>query len=163
MGVSGCGKSTTGKMLAQRHDWPFLEGDDFHPPANISKMTSGVALTDRDRVDWMDAIAKGVRASRDDVIVLACSALTPFVRYALDDMGRDVLYIHLKTDNVDMGARFAAREHFMPPELLDSQYAALSLPVDVYEFDAAQSLDTLVDAIALSVQSVMQKRKHFTA
>lgn len=136
MGVSGCGKSTVGQAFAQQNDWPYLEGDDFHPDENIQKMSSGIPLTDTDRAHWIEAICKAVNAQTVPVLVLACSALTPFVREQLDQVSRKTVYVHLKTDKVDMMGRLTARDHFMPAGLLPSQFAALSVPTGAYEFDA---------------------------
>jgi gluconokinase len=144
MGVSGCGKSTIGRALAEENDWPFLEGDQFHPAANIEKMASGTALTDKDRERWVDNMNGAVDAQAAPILVLACSALTPFVRGRLDRVDRDIIYAHLKTEHVDMVDRLTAREHFMPPELLPSQYAALSVPDGAYEFDAGNPPDVIV-------------------
>jgi gluconokinase len=143
MGVSGCGKSTVGQVLAKGSGWPFLEGDDFHPAQNIQKMSSGIALTDQDRAAWVERVCEAVNAATDPVLVLACSALTPFVRNGLNHVNRITLYVHLKTDRVDMADRLNQRDHFMPVHLLPSQYAALSLPDDVYEFVARTAPDAL--------------------
>lgn len=136
MGVSGCGKSTVGRALAQHNNWPYLEGDDFHPDENIQKMSSGTPLTDPDRASWVEAICEAVDAQTAPVLVLACSALTPFVRNRLDQVSRKTVYAHLKIDNVDMMDRLTTRDHFMPAGLLPSQLAALSVPDGAYEFDA---------------------------
>jgi len=155
MGVSGCGKSTIGASLARANGWVFLEGDDFHPAANIAKMSSGAPLTDEDRGAWIEAVRKTVIASDAAVIVLACSALTPFVRDGLNQTGRNVCYIHLSTDRVDMAARLEARDHFMPPDLLPSQYAALSVPDDAAEFDASAPPDVIISGISAHLQDVL--------
>lgn len=147
MGVSGCGKSTIGQALAKGNGWPFLEGDEFHPARNIQKMSSGIALTDQDRAAWVERICKAVNAATDPILVLACSALTPFVRDGLNHINRSPLYVHLKTDRVDMADRLNQRDHFMPANLLPSQYAALSLPDGVYEFDASTAPDALAAQI----------------
>ncbi|GHA89578.1 gluconokinase [Algimonas arctica] len=144
MGVSGCGKSTIGRALAAKNAWPFLEGDRFHPAENIEKMASGTPLTDQDRVAWMDGICCAVDAHAAPVLVLACSALTPFVRNRLGQIGRNLIYAHLKTDSVDMVERLGFRDHFMPAQLLSSQYAALSVPDGAYEFDASKPADRIV-------------------
>lgn len=144
MGVSGCGKSTIGRALADKHGWPFLEGDRFHPADNIEKMASGVALTDQDRAGWVNNIGESIDAHAAPILVLACSALTPFVRTRLGHVDRIIIYAHLKTDNVDMVDRLTARDHFMPAQLLPSQYAALSVPDGAYEFDASDPPDMIV-------------------
>jgi gluconokinase len=147
MGVSGCGKSTIGQALAEKNTWPFLEGDRFHPTENIEKMASGTALTDQDRAAWMDGICRAANADAAPVLVLACSALTPFVRNRLGQIERNIIYAYLKTDSVNMVARLSARDHFMPAQLLSSQYATLSVPDGAYEFDANQPSDMIVAQI----------------
>lgn len=147
MGVSGCGKSTIGANLARQNGWTFLEGDDFHPSENIQKMVSGKGLTDQDRRAWVSAIAQAVDAHPAATLVLACSALTPFVRSRLDQTDRSPVYIHLKTESVDMVERLTRRDHFMPPDLLPSQRAALSVPIGASEFDAGKSPDVVISQI----------------
>jgi len=155
MGVSGCGKSTIGQALAEQNGWPFLEGDDFHPQQNIQKMASGEALTDQDRAAWVEAIGQAVNTDRSPVLVLACSALTPFVQGHLNAVNRTTLYAHLKTDDVNMSDRLAARDHFMPAALLPSQYAALSMPHGVYEFDASAPPDQLVSQMTDQLKAAL--------
>lgn len=147
MGISGCGKSTIGAALAHKNGWAFLEGDDFHPPENIHKMASGTSLTDIDRRTWVRAIAQTVDTHPAATLVLACSALTPFVRGRLEQTHRSLIYIHLKTETVDMVERLTRREHFMPPDLLPSQRAALSVPSSAHEFDAGEAPDVLISQI----------------
>ena len=147
MGVSGCGKSTVSACLAETHNWPFLEADDFHSDANIAKMSSGTPLTDEDRVGWIEDIAKAVSERREPVIVLACSALTPMVQSRLKQIPRDILFLHLNTRSVDMFERLSKRDHFMPPSLLASQYDALSVPEGAIDIDAGLSLGTMMDRV----------------
>jgi gluconokinase len=147
MGISGCGKSTIGSALARQNNWPFLEGDDFHPPENIEKMASGTALTDDDRRAWVTAIMQAVDAHPEATLVLACSALTPFVRSRLAQTDRALIYIHLSTQSVDMVERLTRRDHFMPADLLPSQRASLSVPLGAYEFDASQAADEIVKGV----------------
>jgi gluconokinase len=151
MGVSGCGKSTVGAALAQKFDWPFLEGDTFHPQANIDKMSDGEPLQDSDRVGWIDTICASVRDMPEPVIILACSALTPLVQSLLKRSARDITFVHLATETVDMPARLNRPDHFMPATLLDSQYEALSVPLDAIEFDANMPVDRLVSEISDSL------------
>ena len=123
MGVSGCGKTTVAAGVAERLGWTLLEGDTFHPPANVAKMASGTPLTDEDRWPWLRAIA--AEASRHTNAVIACSALKPSYRAILVP---DVL-VYLQGSKALIAERLKARKgHFMPPALLDSQFAILEPP-----------------------------------
>lgn len=154
MGISGCGKSTIGSALAHQNNWPFLEGDDFHPRGNIGKMASGVSLTDQDRRAWVSAISQAADAHPAVTLVVACSALNPFVRGRLDQTDRALIYMHLNTADVDMVARLTARDHFMPLELLPSQRAALSVPSGAYEFDAGEAPDVIITQIVEQLRHI---------
>ncbi|MEL6299231.1 MAG: gluconokinase [Pseudomonadota bacterium] len=131
MGVAGAGKSTHAEALANEFGWPFKDADDFHPQANIDKMSSGVPLTDEDRWPWLAAIAAwidGHRAAGTHGIV-TCSALKQVYRNKLLEGRPDVRLVYLKGDQDLIARRMAAREnHFMPTGLLDSQFAALEEP-----------------------------------
>ena len=123
MGVSGCGKTTVAAGVAQRLGWPLREGDAFHPPANVAKMASGTPLTDEDRWPWLRAIAAD--AAKHDNCVIACSALKRAYRAIV---APDVL-VYLQGTRTPIAERLAARKgHFMPPTLLDSQFATLEPP-----------------------------------
>jgi gluconokinase len=132
IGVCGCGKSTVGRMIADRLGSSFLEGDAFHPPANIAKMSSGIALQDEDRWPWLDALGRalGAAARERGRSVAACSALTRAYRDRLAAAaGMRVRFVHLAGTRALLAARLALRaDHFMPPSLLDSQLATLEPP-----------------------------------
>ncbi len=131
MGVSGSGKSTIAAMLAHRLHWIYEDGDWFHPPSNIEKMHQGEPLTDEDRWPWLHAIAAWIDASRraGNHAVIACSALKRAYRNILVGERRDVAIVFLQGDRDLIARRLAARDgHFMPPALLDSQFAALEQP-----------------------------------
>jgi carbohydrate kinase (thermoresistant glucokinase family) len=131
MGVSGSGKTTIAKALAERQGWTVLEGDAFHPPANIAKMEAGIPLTDDDRWPWLHAIAAGIDKvrARGESAVVACSALKRAYRDILIGDRPDVVLIYLRGAHDLIAARMAARRgHFMPPALLDSQFATLEEP-----------------------------------
>ncbi len=125
MGVAGCGKSTLGAQLAEGLAAPFLEADRFHPAANIAKMTGGTPLTDEDRWPWLDALGAGV--PQDGRAVIACSALRRVYRERLARAaGEPVFFIHLAGSKDVIAGRMASRAgHFMPPALIDSQFATL--------------------------------------
>jgi gluconokinase len=132
MGVSGCGKSTIASMLAERLHWIYEDGDWFHPRSNIEKMHAGKPLTDEDRWPWLHAIAAWIDATRraGNHGVVACSALKRCYRDVLVGERRDVRIVFLKGERDLIARRLAARDgHFMPPSLLDSQFAALEEPL----------------------------------
>jgi gluconokinase len=131
MGVSGSGKSTVGKRLAQRLGWPFEDGDAFHPESNIQKMRDGVPLTDEDRAPWLDAIAAWIDRTRRSGGrgVVACSTLKRRYRDVLIDGRDDVRLVYLKGTEALIAERLAGRHgHFMPQTLLRSQFEALEEP-----------------------------------
>lgn len=132
MGVSGSGKSTIAAMLAQRLQWTYEDGDWFHPHSNIEKMHRGEPLTDEDRWPWLQAIAAWIDATRSagNHGVIACSALKRAYRDVLVGERRPyVRIVYLKGEQSLIARRIAAREsHFMPPSLLDSQFATLEEP-----------------------------------
>ncbi|MSP05373.1 MAG: gluconokinase [Acetobacteraceae bacterium] len=131
MGVSGCGKTTVGKILAARLGWAFLEGDSLHPAVNIEKMATGMPLDDADRLPWLRAITARIDDWRRQGIsgVVACSALKRSYRDILIGPRRDVRLIYLHGTYEEIDARLAERSgHFMPPTLLDSQFRALEKP-----------------------------------
>ncbi|MCL4168772.1 UNVERIFIED_CONTAM: hypothetical protein GTU68_002554 [Idotea baltica] len=131
MGVSGCGKSSVGRALAERAGWHFVEGDDLHPEANRKKMATGTPLNDADRWPWLDAIAtkaKAMEAAGQSVIV-ACSALKLAYRKRLASAGPHVSFIYLTGTPSTIMERMQARtDHFMPPGLLQSQLETLEPP-----------------------------------
>ncbi|HEU5471141.1 MAG TPA: gluconokinase [Actinophytocola sp.] len=127
MGVSGSGKTTVGQALADRLGVPFAEADEFHPPANIAKMSAGIALDDADRGPWLTAIAAWIteQAGRRGGVI-TCSALKRRYRDRLKAAAPGVHFLHLAGSQELIAARIGARKgHFMPPSLLDSQFAAL--------------------------------------
>jgi carbohydrate kinase (thermoresistant glucokinase family) len=131
MGVSSSGKTTIAQGLARAEGWTLLEGDSFHPPANVAKMASGHPLTDEDRWPWLHAIAAGIDAcrARGESAVVACSALRRAYRDILIGERKDVRLVYLKGSRQLIGERMALRKHhFMPPALLDSQFATLEEP-----------------------------------
>jgi gluconokinase len=131
MGVSGSGKTTIAVPLAKRLGWPFLEGDDMHPPANVAKMHAGNPLTDEDRWPWLDAIAAWIdtRLAAHGPGVVTCSALKRAYRDRLIGSRKSVRLVFLHADRALLAKRLAERTgHFMPPSLLDSQLATLEPP-----------------------------------
>lgn len=128
MGVAGAGKSTVAAGLARRAGLPFAEGDTFHPPANVARMTAGLPLDDADRAPWLAALRDwtAAREAAGEASVLSCSALRRVYRDVLRAAGGDVVHVHLALPRGDLADRLARRAgHFMPPALLDSQLAVL--------------------------------------
>ena len=140
MGVSGCGKSTVAAALAEAAGGEFLDGDDFHPPANIEKMSSGMPLDDRDRVAWLETITAAIAQSESPFVCLACSALKKKHRDQLRTAPGEITFIYLHGSRELLQQRHASREgHFMPSSLLDSQLADLEIPVNAVRVDIADS------------------------
>ncbi|MEU2543689.1 gluconokinase [Streptomyces iakyrus] len=126
MGVAGTGKTTIGPLLAARLGVPYAEGDDFHPPANIAKMSSGTPLTDEDRLPWLDAIGEWAHGRAGLGGVVSCSALKRSYRDRLRAAAPGVVFVHLTGDRALIEDRMSHRQgHFMPTALLDSQFATL--------------------------------------
>ncbi|MBN8890466.1 MAG: gluconokinase [Rhodospirillales bacterium] len=131
MGVSGCGKTTVARLIADARGWRFQEGDALHPAENVAKMSAGTPLTDADRWPWLHAIAGVIDAWRAAGVsgVVTCSALKRAYRDVLIGARADVRLVYLKGDKALIAGRMAARRgHFMPPALLDSQFATLEEP-----------------------------------
>lgn len=126
MGVAGTGKTTIGPLLAARYGVPYAEGDDFHPPANIAKMSAGIPLDDDDRHPWLDAIGAWAHERAGLGGVVSSSALKRSYRDRLRAAAPDVVFVHLTGDRALIEDRMSHREgHFMPTALLDSQFATL--------------------------------------
>ena len=150
MGVTGCGKTTVGTLLAQDCGWAFLDADDFHPAENIAKMQRGEPLDDADRWPWLDRlnalIADNERQGKS--LVLACSALKQVYRERLARGCAALRFVFLDGDRELIRARLAARQgHYMNPKLLESQFAILERPQDALRLDASESPAELVRCI----------------
>jgi carbohydrate kinase (thermoresistant glucokinase family) len=132
MGVSGCGKSTVGRLLASRLGLPFHDADNFHPKANVEKMRSGVPLTDKDRKPWLENLNASMKEwNKENGAVLACSALKKSYRNCLrqDFNDTEIVFIFLDGSKNLIAERLQKRKgHYMPPDLLDSQFDALEEP-----------------------------------
>lgn len=154
-GVSGSGKSTIGRALAADLNCPFVEGDDFHPKSNVEKMSSGTPLTDENRVDWLIAIGQHVNSLGDQAIVLACSALTPFVQSFLKDTcNKPIHWIKMQIDLNEVRRRMDARSHFMPSTLAQSQFEAWVPPKTGLNVDAANTVQDTVRDIRTYVETL---------
>lgn len=148
MGVSGCGKSTVGTLLARELGWVFEDGDAFHPPANIATMSAGMPLTDDDRWPWLRAIAARIGAAPAPVII-GCSALKRAYRDVLRNGRSDIRFLHLTGAPDVILPRQASRSgHFMPASLVASQFATLESTDgegDVIALDVGPAPSAIVD------------------
>ena len=131
MGVSGSGKTTVAKIIAERLHWAFEEGDALHPQANVDKMAAGHPLDDADRAPWLAKVADWVDARLDagESGVITCSALKKSYRALIDRRGKGVEFVYLHGSRELIASRLVTRHgHFMPSSLLDSQFATLEEP-----------------------------------
>ena len=146
MGVTGSGKTTVGKLLAQRLGWPFLDADDFHPPQNIEKMQHGVPLTDQDREPWLAAIHAELLkcASTNQNAVLACSALKQSYRGRLG-AGVELRICYLQGTYREIAARLQSRTgHFAGEGILAGQFADLEAPRDALVLRVSETPEEIV-------------------
>ncbi|HEY2050891.1 MAG TPA: gluconokinase [Caulobacteraceae bacterium] len=150
MGVSGSGKTTVAKPLAQALGWPFEEGDDLHPAANVAKMRAGHPLDDEDRKPWLEAIGRWIdaQAAKREAGVITCSALKRAYRDQIRQGRPQVTLVFLEGSKALIAERLSHRHgHFMPPSLLDSQFEALEAPgpdEPVITVDISESVETQV-------------------
>ena len=141
MGVSGCGKTTLGKALADFLEHSFLEGDVFHSKENIEKMKRGTPLNDYDRIPWLVRLNKEILASGKTGVVVACSALKERYRSDLSKgiILEKILWVYLHSDLNTLKKRLEKRAHFMPVSLLESQLEILEVPGNAIHLEAAQT------------------------
>lgn len=132
MGVSGCGKSTVGRLLADRLGWPFIESDDYHSAEDIQNMANGIPLTDEDRWPWLNRLHNLLVgfSAQGQPVVLACSALKQSYRNLLAQDLNNVLFVYLKGDYDLIFERMSNRRHYMQAGMLRSQFDALEEPLD---------------------------------
>lgn len=173
MGVSGAGKTTVGRALAQRLGWHFLEGDALHPPANIAKMRGGQPLDDNDRAPWLAAIAVRIDEWRRDgeCGIVACSALKRRYRDVIIGERPDVRLVFLDGARELLIERLSLRRgHFMPAALLDSQLATLEPPtadehaiIVSIELPVARIVDAIAAQLAPPAPSITDDVEKMTA
>ncbi|MEL7009743.1 MAG: gluconokinase [Cyanobacteria bacterium J06629_2] len=150
MGVSGSGKSTVGKLLGDRTGWNFYDADDFHPQENVDKLSSGVALTDSDRLPWLRELQKLISSTLDSNQsgILACSALKSEYRQILQQDNDGVVFVYLQGDYDFIQERIRQRHgHFMSPDLLKSQFDTLEEPPNALIVDVSLPAEKIVDEI----------------
>ena len=153
MGVSSSGKSTVGQSIARRLHVPFLDGDGYHPDANVEKMRAGIPLTDEDRWPWLERLAVALHEAADKkgAATGACSALRRVYRqYLTEKAGEPILFVYLDGSKAVIAERMAKRKHeYMPTSLLDSQFATLEVPDPASE-------NVLVVPVTDSVEKITQ-------
>lgn len=156
MGVTGCGKSSVGTALAPLIGAVYIDGDDLHPAANIAKMSAGIPLDDDDRAPWLAQVAETLRTTPGPVLV-GCSALKRRYRDLIRDAaGRDVLFLHLVGRREVIAKQVAKRKgHFMPPSLLDSQFAALE-PLQPDETGFTVDIEQPFEAVVVEAMQRLQ-------
>ncbi len=156
MGVTGSGKTTVGRMLAERLGWVYLDADDFHSPSNKEKMHQGIPLTEADRIPWLDAMhaALQAEAAQGKGVVLACSALRQEYRERLM-AGLDVKLIYLRGSRELIATRLAKRmNHFAGVPILDDQFAVLEEPHDAVVVDISETPEQMVDEILRKIGAI---------
>jgi len=154
MGVAGSGKTTIGRQLADELGWKFADADDFHPPANVAKMSAGIPIDDTDRAPWLAAIRRymNARLSAGENAVVTCSALKEKHRAVLLGGTSDVKLVYLRGTREVLWSRISGRTgHFMKPAMLDSQLTALEEPVNAITIDIDQSPAQLIADIRSAV------------
>ncbi|MGW9686531.1 gluconokinase [Flagellimonas sp. 2504JD1-5] len=149
MGVSGTGKSTIGKLLSATLQVPFYDGDDFHPEANVKKMSSGQPLNDEDRKGWLQTLNTLAKKHRSPGAIIACSALKRKYRnLLLDGMEDSMRFVYLEGSFELIKSRLEQRKgHFMPLSLLKSQFDTLEPPSDAITASISQSPQQIVQLI----------------
>jgi gluconokinase len=156
MGVSGCGKSFIGEKLAQTVGGIFEDADNFHPPSNIEKMTNGIPLNDEDRWPWLDILRERIVAQSKTTTyyVLACSALKQSYRDRLrgNDLPEAFIFVYLEGTRELIRYRMEQRNHFMPVDLLDSQFRDLQEPQDAIVVDIKLTPDEILSKILSYVE-----------
>lgn len=149
MGVAGCGKSSLAQALADALGWTLIEGDEFHPQANVDKMRRGQALTDADRAGWLATLGQQLQMHAH--AVLTCSALRHVYRDQLRAHSPGLRFVHLQLTPQQARSRVAQRNsHYFNPELVDSQFQTLEPTEgepDVLALDATQSPAKLLQAV----------------
>ncbi|NAW69780.1 AAA family ATPase [Vibrio sp. V27_P1S3P104] len=159
MGVSGCGKSTIGALIAQRLGAKFIDGDDLHPRANIEKMRRGEPLNDHDRAPWLERIRDAAFSleNKSEQGIIVCSALKKAYRDQIREGNQHVTFLFLDGDKSLIIERMRARQgHFMKSDMLDSQFATLQRPSaeekDVLTINIARDIDGVVEQAIAALQ-----------
>lgn len=150
MGVEGAGKTTIGKMLAEKLGWKFYDADDYHPKRNIDKMRSGIPLNDEDRWPWLKEVGRLINScfNLNESCIIACSALKRSYREYLKQQNDKIIFVYLKGDKNTISKRLASRkEHFAGTQLLESQLQTLEEPEGVLTCDISIKPKVITDYI----------------
>lgn len=156
MGVSGCGKTSVARALAEKVGWNFYDADDFHPPENVARMKSGIALDDSDRAPWLASLHQLISSSLKGDLpgVLAFSALKENYRQQLVQGNDGVGFIYLKGSYDLIWSRMEKRTgHYMKPQMLQSQFKALEEPSNALTIDISMSVDDIVQQIVSDISN----------
>jgi carbohydrate kinase (thermoresistant glucokinase family) len=160
MGVSGCGKTTIGKMTAEILGVPYYEGDEYHPQENVDKMSSGIPLDDDDREGWLQRLSDLIqeKLAEGESGVLSCSALKKKYRDRLSVDPERVHFVYLKGDYQLIQERMQVRKnHYMPPELLKSQFETLEEPENILTLHIDQPPQTIVEQVLFYIIKIRNK------
>ena len=161
MGVSGCGKTTIGQILAERTGWRLYDADEFHSVASIEKMRSGIALADADRWPWLDRMNAMLvqKQAQGENVLLACSALKRKYRDRLAKGSVQLHWVYLKGDFDLIRRRLEARKnHYMKAGLLESQFAALEEPDNAIVADISSEPDAIADFVMSQLQRTSTRK-----
>jgi gluconokinase len=159
MGVSGSGKSTIGELLSRKLNCAFIDADDLHPESNKIAMSSGIALTDKERLPWLRIVGEELRTHslQKQPLIVACSALKRSYRELLRTYSPNLYFVFLEGTQEEIQARIALRSHeFMPTSLLDSQFANLE-PLENDEFGLRVSVNPSTEEICQKIVQVVLK------
>lgn len=156
MGVSGSGKTTVGRALAQTLGWAFADADDYHPESNRQKMASGQPLTDADREPWLLRLRELIEAHlrADQPLILACSALKERYRQSLAQGLTGVEVVFLQGSRELIAQRMQRREHFMPVTLLESQLNTLEPPANAITVDISEPIEAIVRRVVGQLEAL---------
>ena len=160
MGPMGCGKTTIGMLLAQKTGWRFVDADDYHPPGNVSKMRTGLPLTDRDREPWLHSLHEMIAAAVEDGkdLILACSALKQLYRDLLGVNQQTIVTVFLKGSPELLKRRIAKRSHqYMNKKLIESQLDTLEEPVDGIRVSITGTPEETVGEIIAKILKINNK------
>jgi len=155
MGVSGSGKTTIGHALSEELGWSFFDGDDYHPPENIAKMSQGIPLDDRDRQKWLESLSTllSIQKASGEASVLACSALKRNYQEQLRGNRKDLKFVYLAGDfDLILERMQARRKHFMRAQMLASQFEILEPPPDALVINTDQPVATIVQEILKALE-----------
>lgn len=158
MGVSGSGKSTIGEAVAERMGCVYIDGDKYHPPENIRKMSSGISLDDDDRRGWLEDLARlfGRYREADESVMIGCSGLKRCYRDMLRQGDPDLVILFLEGDYELILQRMREREHFFSPEMLRTQFSTLEPPTgeEAISIDISTSFDNVIERCVSSLEAL---------